>query len=319
MEIKDIAGLSEPLKKLIEVVSDGIGAVARSWLIRKDAKALAEANKLLADGGLTVGAAELEGLSAQIAARVNYQEVKRQRNLGRIVEAAQKALPEKVSGTAVDPDWTSRFFSAAQEISNEEMQQLWGRLLAGEIAAPGSFSLRALDCLRNMTSAEARIFSEVCDFAISDLSLPAFLISPYPPDNAGAIGVSMLRTVTQQVHKIREAYEKREINYDKLIFLSELNLINFTRGEECVFKSESSDRFFITVRVGARYLTIENDDQKANLVVPSMSFTSLGCELFKLHMPGANPEFEVTLVDVFQTSGFQAHWTAHPPPKNTGG
>ena len=41
MDIKDLAGLSEPLKKLIEVVSQGIGALSRPYLIRKTADAKA--------------------------------------------------------------------------------------------------------------------------------------------------------------------------------------------------------------------------------------------------------------------------------------
>ncbi|MBN8466739.1 DUF2806 domain-containing protein [Corallococcus exiguus] len=312
MKIEDVAGLSKPIQKLIEVVSDGIGAIARPWVIRRDAKALADANKLLADGGLVVGTAEIEGLSAQISARVNYQEVKRQRNLSRVVEEARKALPENVSDVAVDPDWTSRFFSAAQEISSEEMQQLWGRLLAGEISTPGSFSLRALDCLRNLTSSEARFFSEACDFALWD-GTAVLLVSPYPPSNLGALFVSGPETVAQQAHKIREAYERRGVTYPVLNLLAELNLINFTLSEVCELTSEIPGRFRSVARVGARYLTIESESNESKVSIPSMSFTSMGRDLFKLHVAGANPDFEATLSDVLKTAGFQTRWTSHAP------
>ncbi|WP_164017108.1 DUF2806 domain-containing protein [Pyxidicoccus trucidator] len=322
MSLEDITGLSKPLQKLIEVVSDGIGAIARPWIVRRDAKALADANRLLADGGLTVGTAEIEGLSAQIAARVNYQESKRQRNLSRVVEAAQKALPENVSEATVDPDWTSRFFSSAQEISNEEMQQLWGRLLAGEIAAPGSFSLRALDCLRNLTSSEARAFSELCDFVLWEGNTTAFLFSPYPPSGLGGLFMSDMSAptpISQQTDKVRDTYERRGLTYQSIILLSELNLIHFTLNESCSFKSEIPDRFRGTVRMGARYLTIENEDKESKLSIPSMSLTSTGRDLFKLHIPGANADFETTLSDVLKTAGFRAYWTAHPPQRNTEG
>ena len=39
IEIKDIAGLSKPLKKLIEVIAEGIGAVSRPVLTRLNANA----------------------------------------------------------------------------------------------------------------------------------------------------------------------------------------------------------------------------------------------------------------------------------------
>ena len=41
VDIKDLAGISEPIKRFIEVIADGIGEVSRPILIRKnvDAKA----------------------------------------------------------------------------------------------------------------------------------------------------------------------------------------------------------------------------------------------------------------------------------------
>jgi hypothetical protein len=47
------------------------------------------------------------------------------------------------------------------------MQQLWGRILAGEIKRSGAFSLRALDLIRNLSKTEAQLFERVCNWAIS--------------------------------------------------------------------------------------------------------------------------------------------------------
>jgi len=49
VEIKDIAGLSQPITRLIEVLSQGIGAVARPYLIKKNASAKAEAVKTISN------------------------------------------------------------------------------------------------------------------------------------------------------------------------------------------------------------------------------------------------------------------------------
>lgn len=48
MEIKDLAGLSKPLKKLIEVVSAGVGGLSKPYLIRKNADAKAYEIKVIA-------------------------------------------------------------------------------------------------------------------------------------------------------------------------------------------------------------------------------------------------------------------------------
>jgi hypothetical protein len=96
--------------------------------------------------------------------------------------------------------------------------------------------------------------------------------------------------------------------------LFELNLINFIREESYDVEPKNPDRLRITLRVGSRYLTIEQDGQDPKLSFPAMSFTSIGRELFKLHVPGVNPDFETTLADVLQTAGFRVHWAAHLQP-----
>ena len=50
MDIKDLAGLAEPMKKFVEVVAQGVGGFSKSYLIRKNADAKAYEIKQLADG-----------------------------------------------------------------------------------------------------------------------------------------------------------------------------------------------------------------------------------------------------------------------------
>jgi hypothetical protein len=47
--------------------------------------------------------------------------------------------------TELDDDWLSGFYVFAEHASTERMQILFGKILAGEIRKPGSFSLYALD------------------------------------------------------------------------------------------------------------------------------------------------------------------------------
>lgn len=63
-------------------------------------------------------------------------------------------------------DWLMRFFDAVGNISNSDLQQLWGKVLANEISRPKSCSLRTLDMVRNMSSEEAKIFSLLCQYVM---------------------------------------------------------------------------------------------------------------------------------------------------------
>ena len=46
------------------------------------------------------------------------------------------------------------------------MKLIWGKLLAGEVKSPGSYSLRAIELLKNLTSEEALLFTEASKFAL---------------------------------------------------------------------------------------------------------------------------------------------------------
>lgn len=70
------------------------------------------------------------------------------------------------SNEDIDFDWIMRFFDAVGNISNEELQQLWGKVLAGEIRSPGKCSLRTLDIIRNMSANEAGIFNKLCSLVV---------------------------------------------------------------------------------------------------------------------------------------------------------
>ena len=63
----------------------------------------------------------------------------------------------------MDKDWFTRYFNIVQDISNEDIQDLWAKLLAGEIKQPGSFSYRTLETLKNMTTDEAELFTKIRD------------------------------------------------------------------------------------------------------------------------------------------------------------
>jgi len=52
----------------------------------------------------------------------------------------------------------------AKVIGHEDLQRLWGRLLAEEIKAPGHISYRALDVLKNITGKEAQLFQRLTPF-----------------------------------------------------------------------------------------------------------------------------------------------------------
>ncbi len=107
-------------------------------------------------------------LQQRAISRIAFQETKRQINIETITRHAAVELENEseVGPSRPDSDWISRFFRTAEDITTEEMQLLWGKVLAGEVKRPGSFSLRTLDLLKGITKSEAEVFAKACNVAM---------------------------------------------------------------------------------------------------------------------------------------------------------
>lgn len=171
MGIEDISGLGGALQKLIEVVGSGAGAVYEPHAIRRRARAEAEA---------MIVRAEADGRALEIheRARVRAERIAEieQRNLDSIVEVAAKQLPNDVSPEPIDEDWAKSFFRYAEDISSAEMQAIWGKILAGEIISPRSFSKRTIAAVYELDKDEARAFESLCSVLLRDSRGLGFLI-----------------------------------------------------------------------------------------------------------------------------------------------
>ena len=80
-------------------------------------------------------------------------------------EAAFHILgPGFESENVLDPTWQKRWIAGVTNVSadDEERRTWWARLLAGEIQKPGSYSLRTLGIMDNLSPTEAGIFTRLC-------------------------------------------------------------------------------------------------------------------------------------------------------------
>ena len=175
------------LDKLLDYAASGIGSVAgpilATWRARHEAQAKlisaeADANvlRIRADAQAKAREALLPqdakvsvalDIADVISQRIQFQEEKRQANIESVVRYAAKQLGDKsVADSEPDHDWTARFFSQVQDVSSEEMQSLWARVLAGQVEREGSTSVRTLQVLRNLDRATARLFRMFCSMCV---------------------------------------------------------------------------------------------------------------------------------------------------------
>ena len=152
-----------------EIEADKIRAESHAEVM--EILAVGEARAELAGQAVRELAEDPQGLAAlienEIDRRVESHFQKRVNNLAQIVARAERALPPgQVPDVEPDMAWTSSFSEAAQDISDEDMQEMWARVLAGEVEKPGSTSLKALAVLRELDQATARLFRRLCSMAL---------------------------------------------------------------------------------------------------------------------------------------------------------
>lgn len=80
--------------------------------------------------------------------------------------------------TDIDDDWFNNFERYAEIASTERMQDLWSRVLAGEIRRPGSYSIRTLRCLSEMSQADAMTFAELSRNCIAGFIATSLFVKP---------------------------------------------------------------------------------------------------------------------------------------------
>jgi hypothetical protein len=168
--------LNPSMCRLIEALHSGTGVWYLPTLIRRKGAAEAEVTvleaKAKAEAAVIQASAEAQvrDIDARWAARLASRERRRQRNIEKIMDKAAETIQGQHSqeeAKPVDPDWATEFFESCQDVSNEEMQKIWTKLLAGEVTRPGSFSLKTLSVVKVLRKEDAEMFTRLCSYVWS--------------------------------------------------------------------------------------------------------------------------------------------------------
>lgn len=115
-----------------------------------------------------IKAKKFEEVTEQLldSGQMTYTEFYKAKNFLKIAQKADKQYRNlnivDTKNITYNFDWFIRFYEAAGNISNAEVQKLWAKLLADEIQNPESHSLRTIDVLKNISKQEVFIFTEIC-------------------------------------------------------------------------------------------------------------------------------------------------------------
>ncbi len=87
-------------------------------------------------------------------------------NLSSCLSFARDVVGDDFDASGIDHGWFLKWSGHASEQCDDEMRVIWGKLLAGELEQPGTYTKRAMSILSDMSRDEALIFSKLCSVSI---------------------------------------------------------------------------------------------------------------------------------------------------------
>lgn len=269
MEIKDLAGLSQPLTKFVEVVSQGIGTLYEPTHIKRMAKSRAKEIKTISsainDSNLPIqysnGPVGIDTSTKEFMERTErrmlFLEAKKQKNIEDIIAGAYENLENepKVSEEPLQEEWINRFFNIVGEVSSDELKVIWSKILSEEIKQPGKCSIRTLENLRNISREEAEIFKKISNYIIEYRNVY------YLPNED-----ELLKSIN--------------INYGEILKLSEAQMINSSAmvSATLTFDENTKENYLIY----NNYIVICKKENKSVENLSAFNLTETGINIFKI-------------------------------------
>lgn len=194
-----------------------------------------------------------------IVSRIVGKEFVRQENIDRVVSIALEDLSKAktISDQKVETDWLTRFFNIVEDVSDEELRNAWGKILSQEILSPGSYSLRTLSTISNLSKKEAELFASLGKCVFSSTNSKFFL-------------------------KSENTILGSDIKYGDILLLMECGLIK--ENEDIIFSysadSNEIQKHAFVYQDLVIFIELEKGDY--HIDVPIFELTTAGSEIYQI-------------------------------------
>ena len=223
--------------------------------------------------------AGVQGDNSPFKMSTSDEKIKRKKE---VLEQRKLINLEKILGKAIDfclddgkeeeldPDWFFSFVKMAEEIFSPTMQELWGKIFAVETARPGSFSLKTLVMLKQLTQKDAQIFRNAVNLASKRKgeSTPKLLFGYYQKTNLWSFFSS------NKEHRLNLA--EFGLGYPDILSLMDLGLIYHSEIESGELPLGISTEW----RCAGQTLYLAT--KRKGTILVYYKFTTTGAELCKL-------------------------------------
>lgn len=209
-------------------------------------------------------------------------------------DSIEQSGPEESSDT-INDDWLNVFETEARLKSTEEMQAYFGKILAGEIRTPGSYSTRTIKILSSLDQNIANLYSRLCSMCVSlhgqNIRVPSF------GGNAG-----------------NNALAEYGINFSTLNLLNEHGLVipdynSWWEYVPCIAVREAGQSAICTPMVyqGRHWIMMPKSNNRigSKLRIEGVELTQAGRELFKIVKVEPRDEHTKKLEQWLENKGYR--------------
>lgn len=205
---------------------------------------------------------DLDALPSLIQDQHATELMRKEVNVAKALLRAEEELQQDTSPVPekeVDGDWLRRWRDIVGDVSGEDLQSLWGRLLAGEVKSPGKHSLRTLDIIRNISSEDAQLISKLAPFSFDGF-------------------------VWRDPSGINQHFARAGLTFSDLLYFEEIGIVTGASSglTNSWLKGDNVDEFVALIVKEKLCLRITHTDPQARFEIGGMALTRAGAQILDL-------------------------------------
>lgn len=197
-----------------------------------------------------------------------------------LINGEEPCINEEVRGVEqqANDDWIHRWKELASKATTEDLQKLWGKVLANETKTPGKYSFRTLEFLKNISHQEAKTIEKLAPFVANE-----FIIV-----------------------EVKDGLKGEGLHFADLLLLTELGLITDVQGFGLSYTIASSrqDLFENIIICNNRLIVASAPTPHMSIKLTVYLLTGLGKQVLALGDFSANEKMVRLLGSMIKNQGF---------------
>lgn len=197
----------------------------------------------------------------ELLERAKLRALKEEQNIQSVLDKTSKYITNEESINEPNEDWMAYFFDKVKLVSDDSLQEIWSKLLAGELESPGKVRKRLIDLIACMDQKDCKDFEILSNFIFyENNSIPRLLIKNLRSESL---------------------YKDLGLSHTVLVNLVSLGVINYNIITNITLEYPNSQGMVILSTLDNRFSATFTRNTNS-FQFDGVELTSLGIELAKL-------------------------------------